>query len=486
MRATGSSLWLLGVCSAWLALDDPPSPPPRASQALGTAGHALMERVIHGERITRDQVAAAAFEHGVETERDEALLVARMEAFVEWWSRVTYADQVEVWTEVPIAWDVESQVARLLPSAGHRDYSAARSTELVLTVDAIALTRTACEPRILHVLDWKNFQEHTDTEERAAGESGRLQIALAGLAVASLPSIGSVQGIRSHLDAGALRVLVGQVLVGEDGARAVDMESLGTQAEHGLRELDTFDLAELAVEMAALGRTSASPPRPGDHCRRCPGRLACEETMGAAAEALGHVEAIIPSSALTRAIGGKGAREEQVAEQLEQLRLRGVSVMVEDDVDAIRAWLLGKLFAELAAALTAAAREHARTRPVVLPSGKRLGVREHTERTVRLTAEGRALIEERLGPVDWDEVAPRSMSKDALKAAIRMSLERTTGRSRGVAPVLRELEKQAAKRGLLRLSRHSRFEVFSSREDDEPVDLTPALEASVDALGASR
>lgn len=238
MKPSGSKLGLLPHC-AYYARPDVPwlEDMPGMAARFGNAVHALAESYIRGE--TRLVHEAAKRDCVPESEWPR---LERVWATTLGW----LATHARVgWTaEVPLAYDWNDSVARVLPSAGHRDYSKAREDEICGTADVATM-----DGSVAVVLDWK-----TGETPLAAYEA---QASFLALAWARASGATEARAVFVHF--------------GELGA-----------VEH-VWEFDAMGLD--AIESAIMDGMSAADslhaePTPGPHCSDmyCPARASCPAT----------------------------------------------------------------------------------------------------------------------------------------------------------------------------------------------------------------
>jgi hypothetical protein len=212
-------VWLTAHCLAW-ARPDWAEPPftTNAKMEKGSRIHALIED-LHADG-------------GLVIVEDKSELAAAKSAI----GYMKLLDNIRL--EVPIAWNWETGVARVLPSKGHRDYSDVKATEIPGTADLIAE-----KDRVLHVVDWKTGMSKWPNYGP--------QIRFLGMAAAVI-------------------------------ARAADVETVivklsPTDAKVGERyALDLFDMAAEQERLAERMRGLATAePRTGPHCNYCNSRGLC-------------------------------------------------------------------------------------------------------------------------------------------------------------------------------------------------------------------
>lgn len=209
---------------------------------------------------------------------DDEAVDAMFDAWRAWWP--TFRGSLWWHAEVPVAFDLETGDGRFLPSSGHRDYSAARASEIPGTTDVFALER---EHDALHVIDWKTG--HPDYLDPA--DDSKQLVALA-LGLARNPEIAPVRV-----------VFVYMVHVAPDGVR-VDRATL--------EDLD-LDAAEADLRDIVAGIADERAPRPGPHCRYCPARAGCPETERSLVPFVEET----PASAIASILRGEELTVERIA-----------------------------------------------------------------------------------------------------------------------------------------------------------------------------
>lgn len=233
---TASRLPLAAECTHPFREGTATSDDPGVAALTGTAFHALVHAELAGLPAPDPMPGA-----------DDEAARAMFEAWKAWWP--TFRGSLWWHAETPVAFDLDTGAGRFLPASGHRDYSAARRSEIPGTADAIAY-----EPAhdTLHVLDWKTG--HPDYLDPA--DDSKQLVALA-LALARNPELDPVRV-----------VFVYMVHVAPEGVR-VDRAAL--------EDLD-LDAAEADLRDVVAGIADERAPRPGPHCRYCPARAGCPET----------------------------------------------------------------------------------------------------------------------------------------------------------------------------------------------------------------
>jgi len=216
MRATASSIWRLRRCLYWARLDVAWTADDESDEARdGTQCHALAEgREVH----------------------DASPRARALHASYERWC-ADHGEHMNAEREVVMAYDLATDTARVVPSAGHRDYSSKRDTEVIGTFDAIGDG----------VDDLKTGQERYCHEE---------QLKLGALCLARL---------RDRSDVRARFVFINEQFC------------YTREFQYDALELDEF-ADQLRAWDAAI---PTSKPVPGSHCRYCPASASCPAALGA-------------------------------------------------------------------------------------------------------------------------------------------------------------------------------------------------------------
>lgn len=201
------------------------------ASATGVLTHAMIEAHLNG--VCDEPVVALA---NVDRAR---VIFAR---WVEWWderpeSRLSWQ------TEVPYAISLTTGAARVLPSEGQRDYSAATPDEVPGTIDLLAF-----DGDVAFVWDVKTTKRPEFTTEAPLNS----QLLTLSLAVHRAHDVAEVQA--------------GLLFANEYTARL-------EPAAFDALTLDMFE-DELRRKVASIPTSS---PNPGKHCRFCPARIACPE-----------------------------------------------------------------------------------------------------------------------------------------------------------------------------------------------------------------
>lgn len=241
MTASASKGGLLLDCAYWARADVPHHDEGSDATRVGNAVHALCEDAVRfgPESLVAEGAAmVAAKVHGADAARVRAIW-ANAREYIAKHRRIGWR------AEVALAWDVDTDAARELPSQGHRDYSAATATEIPGTADVITW-----DAETLVIYDWK-------TGRSLDGYEGQMNTL-------------ALLGARAY---GADRVRVVLVRFGEDPG----------DIEERSREVDALDLDALTVELSAQhakARMLTAEPSPGPHCaaQYCPAMRACPAT----------------------------------------------------------------------------------------------------------------------------------------------------------------------------------------------------------------
>lgn len=361
-----SRRWLARLCLYWARPEVAIDPRvPNGPADVGTATHSCVE----DDSLSAADAAAAQGLEGADAQRVADLVDA-------WRREAPAIFEDEPWQhEVAVAYDVESGEARVLPSSGkHRDYSSARPTEVVGTLDLVLV-----DPVNGYVI---NADVKTGYK-RAVVEDHLPQLAA-----------GAVALIKVH------------------GGESADVAILHVAPE-GVRQdwktLDHFDLAVTASEMRDEVRgIPTSVPKPGDHCKWCPAKLSCPETHRTVEEVL----SVVAPSVVRLPLAGAPASDEEARLLLGALPL--IEAWVENRRNALKAY--------------------ADTKPIDLGDGRRWGkIERNGKETFDLQEAAVAVLREKLG--DAFGVA---VSYETSKAAIERAVRRVTAGKRGVTGKMRD------------------------------------------------
>jgi hypothetical protein len=229
MRATASNLHRLAHCTYWAREDVQWTPIEDSAESIdGTQTHALAAGVDVPDATPRARQLHRSYRQ---------------------WCADTGA-HFDVRRELVMAYDLASDTARIVESAGERDYSGRRSTEVIGTFDVVGAG---------YVDDLKTGQPENAHVE---------QLLLGALCIAR-------HGIHE--------VGAGFVFLREDRVwrQAYEFDSI---------ELDAF--ADWLRERDAV--TPGSAPNPGSHCRYCPAAATCPATQQALARVVAETP-VLPS-----------------------------------------------------------------------------------------------------------------------------------------------------------------------------------------------
>lgn len=239
----------LGKSCLWWARPsvvlDPRSMSPAAS--FGVAFHECVER----DETQRDEgveTTPTAKKYGLSDSAEMDLYQLYWGVWRPWWKEKR---GYRTWrTEVAFAYDTKTDTARELPSEGHRDYSKAGPSDLCGTVDLFVVDEYGAT-----VIDVKTGYSQHDIE--------------------------------SHLD----QLEHGAVCI----ARVYNLDRVTVAVAHATlwgvqfheRVLDAFalDAAGLAMREQIESIPTAKPHK-GEHCRWCPARASCPETLQAVGAAV--------------------------------------------------------------------------------------------------------------------------------------------------------------------------------------------------------
>lgn len=267
--------------------------------------------------------------------------------------------------EVALAWDHETDTARVLNGDGHRDYAAARHTEFVGTADYVGI-----DGGVVVVLDYKTGHRYLGP----ARESWQLR--MLALAAARLAGVDAARVAYFYLH--------------EDGTVVPAWASF-----------DAFDLADAADELRDLAfvltESDEATFREGDHCDYCPAWMSCP-----------------PKVALARAIGNGDAMRDLAS--------------VERQIEAMTAVELGEVYIKLERVidLTERVKDTARRRAamydVPLGDGRVLGTVQWPY-TVVNAGVAYDVIKERHGAEMADKTLPRSATLAKVRALGATTLE---------------------------------------------------------------
>ena len=250
MKVSASNLGLLAHCRYYARPEvkwpwDPMGP----AAAFGVALHALAETAVILDDVRSPPESAPKYK---ELDAEQQGRLARVWALLAQW---IYDNRKATWKpELKLAWDHAADRGRVLPSAGPRDYSAAKAEELTGTADVVSV-----EDGTVYVYDFKSGKAEADSY---APQMRALSLFAA----------------RAF---GVDRAVAVVVKANEDGIFETRYE------------LDGMELDAIAAELAGyLAAVPDATPTPGTHCTEmyCKLRAVCPSTVAA-------VESLAPSDA---------------------------------------------------------------------------------------------------------------------------------------------------------------------------------------------
>lgn len=320
--------------------------------ALGTAVHDFIEQVSVVGRVDALEAIPADAPHRAFC---EALPLDKLPAGGD--------------HEVAIAWNHETNTARLLPKGEHRDYSDVSPLEFVGTVDYVGRNGAAV------VGDWK-------TGFRLLGPArDSRQLRFGALAAARLTGIDDAKVFYAFLR--------------EDGSVAFSWATF-----------DAFDLAEIADEMRQLAAQLRAihtvkanldaevQPHQGNWCDYCPAFNACPAKMQ-----------------LARAIGN-GSALATIPERIEEMT----------ETELATAYAAIERYDDVAERVRKAIRQRAAMQPVDLGDGRVLGSVDWPWTVVNATI-AYDVITDQVGADAAELVVPRSATLTAVKKLGKPVLE---------------------------------------------------------------
>lgn len=249
-RPTASALALAFRCQWPWTLDELPRSEPGPAARLGSAFHAIAEKVVRFG-VTRNDPATPLAVKKVAAEYNlDAEQAARLAEMVNGWMN-TIDPKTVAECEVPFAYDPATDTARVLTSEGPRDYAASKAGEFVGTADVVIVKDGSVE-----VVDWKTGQR-----EYVEPAATNRQVRFLALCAARVYAADRVTVTLSYVD--------------EAGEVANDSHTF-----------DEMDIAAIAAEMAELASklTKDAQPAVGAHCRYCPAVSLCPATQRALVE----------------------------------------------------------------------------------------------------------------------------------------------------------------------------------------------------------
>lgn len=257
-RLTGSRLQLADACPGSHAL--PWTKDTSAAAERGTSGHEFMERALTGDVTGALEVAPP--------EMRGRLTAVDIERLRELFDEPPHMEET-------FAYDLTTGEARSLGTSLGRDYSAAKDTEIVLTVDA-------WQGDVFggRVYDWKFGRSFI------TGPRENWQVRAGAAAIARYTGAAEMRG--------------GIVKVGEDGRLMVLVEDFGDMDLDGI-EADLRRLADRVNAARLQVQAGQEPPLVlGDHCTFCPARWNCPAQARAGQALIGLAtrgEALTPEKA---------------------------------------------------------------------------------------------------------------------------------------------------------------------------------------------
>lgn len=225
MRATGSSLWRLAHCTYWAREDVEWGPDVAGDEAVdGTQLHQLAEgREVPNATPRARQLHRSYRQWGADND-----------------------EHADVRRELVMAYDLATDTARIVESAGERDYSGRRPTEVIGTFDVVGAG---------YVDDLKTGQPEN-----------------------------------AHVE----QLLLGALCMSRHGLPEVDAGFVFIREDRAWRQAYSFDAIELDAFADWLrerdAATPGSAPNPGSHCRYCPATN-CPETQAALARIVAETPA---------------------------------------------------------------------------------------------------------------------------------------------------------------------------------------------------
>ena len=154
MKVSASNLGLLAHCQYYARPEvkwpwDPMAP----AAAFGVALHALAEMAVERGDVAIEAGRAPKYEELDWEQRDR---LARVWEHLSAW--IVEYRQPSWRAELKLAWDPTTDTGRVLPSAGPRDYSAAKAEELTGTADVVSV-----EDGTVYVYDFKSGRAEADS-----------------------------------------------------------------------------------------------------------------------------------------------------------------------------------------------------------------------------------------------------------------------------------------------------------------------------------
>lgn len=399
---SASKFGLARKCSYWLSPHAPPKDPYEEgdSARLGNDVHTIAQRIGEGHPNP-----LAPVEEGRKKEVRELLDEAK--AYLDVCKEsVDSLPCGERFFELPMAWCAKTRSSRILPSKGHRDYSAKRETEIPGTTDVLVV----CEDHVLI----RDLKTGFGAKQKDASETDQLRL-LALMAARMF---------------GAERAVIELDHLAPDG-RYVDRA-----------ELDCFQLLEVEDEIDDLYKTIESAqqtPKPGVHCfdGYCYVRSNCPATRATLAAVNRDAVAHLPMVA-------------EITTQEQAARVRVGLRMVEE---AKRAW-----YKELISYVL-------RNGPVDMGDGVFYGEREREKEDLDLDYEHRSILEGILGPEVVASSVRLTTSKTALLREARAAQTRNKEKRGTGAERCEQAIAALREAGAVSVKTQKRFEEYRVRDE---------------------
>lgn len=390
---TASKIGLATACSFAWSPHAPRWPKYEQSAAadLGNAVHAVAESIMGGDGHPAVVAETAAYVAPIIAAREELLRrVGTLDA------AAPYAH-----VEAPIAFDCVSGRARELPAVAHRDYSAARPTEIVGTADAVLVGQSVI------VADWKTGRGARDTRTKDTWQTLFL-----GLAFARSRGLDTITIALVHL---------------EPGDYWIDW--------HTLDAFDLDDIEDTIRAMYAELSAAQQTPKPGPHCSSqwCPIRASCPATSATLARVNADAARFLPAV-------------NDITSPEEAARVR-VGLKLVDE--AAKAWKV-KL------------EEYLRTNGAVpIGDGKYLGIVEQSRDTVAITHEHAESLRKLLG----EEIALEAIEVKTSRSAIEEACKARQAKRGDGARQAEQAMQMLRERGAVRTSTFTKIDEFTKKDD---------------------
>ena len=317
-----------------------------------------------------------------------------VEQWSQWWWAGRHDNADGCYSELTLAYDLDSGKGRYLPSAAHRDYSSAGPSEVVGTADLVMLDG----PRV-EIYDWKTGRQE-GTEPAATNTQ------LAFLALAAVASFGGRRA-RVHL----------VFLDGSDEPPHVDSAELSTA------QLDALRARLLDTHAAQIFDALPEEPTPGKHCRYCRSKHVCLATTRAV-EAVAEAAPIASETARLVFDSADFESREQAAKQYALIRRARDEITRRLDAaeDACKDFV------------------RAAGGALELGGGRLLACKTTCSKRIVLNQAGYAVINEELGPAAPAAIQLKTSQEDMRKAISALRVGR-----RGLEPIKAILERVMAR-----------------------------------------